>query len=200
MGTHPDRVAVFVDYQNVFGTARQCFASLPPGRTDGQVDPIGLGLLLASRRNRPSVLADVRVYRGLPDSMRDLRTYTASQRQASTWTRSPLVTLVTRPLRYPRRWPAEPAREKGVDVALAVDLVRLAVKGAYDVAVVMSTDTDLVPAVEAVVELGVRVEVAAWRARRANPRLSVGHDKPWCHYLSSEDYDAVHDPTDYGRR
>ncbi|HEX8001698.1 MAG TPA: NYN domain-containing protein [Mycobacteriales bacterium] len=191
-------MAVFLDYQNVFGIARQCFGRRPADRTDGQVDPLALGRLIVSRRPHPSALSEVRVYRGLPDRTRDPRTHGAAQRQMAAWSRSPLVRVVARPLRYPRRWPAEPAQEKGVDVALGIDFVRLAVQGAYDVGVLMSTDTDLVPALEAVLELtGVRVEVAAWRAKRANPRLSVGHDKPWCHHLGRADYDAVHDPTDY---
>lgn len=199
MGTHsPDRLAVFLDYQNAFGTARQCFCTGPYARTDGQVDPVALGRLLAERRRHPSVLSQVRVYRGSPDAGHDERTHGAFHRQFYAWTRDPLVHVVARPLRYPAAWPAVPAQEKGVDVALAVDLVRLAINGEYDVAVVVSTDTDLVPALEAVLDLdGPRVEVAAWRAKRANRRLSVGGDRPWCHFLGRDDYLAVRDPTDY---
>ncbi|MBD3348298.1 MAG: NYN domain-containing protein [Candidatus Eisenbacteria bacterium] len=52
-------------------------------------------------------------------------------------------------------------REKGVDVLLAVDLVRLAAEDAYDVAVVLSGDGDLVPAIKTVQEVYARrVEVA----------------------------------------
>lgn len=51
--------------------------------------------------------------------------------------------------------------EKGVDVYLAVDLVRLAAEDAYDVAIVFSGDADLVPAVETVRQVyKKRVEVA----------------------------------------
>ena len=39
-------------------------------------------------------------------------------------------------------------REKGVDVKLAIDLVIGAVDNLYDVAVVISSDTDLIPAVK----------------------------------------------------
>lgn len=52
-------------------------------------------------------------------------------------------------------------REKGVDVRLAVDVVRLAAQNRYDVAIIISGDGDLVPAVETVKEIyGKRVEVA----------------------------------------
>lgn len=88
--------------------------------------------------------------------------------------------------------------EKGIDVALAVDLVRLAYQGAYDVAVVFSRDTDLIPALEAVAEMRthrIHLEVATWkgagRLRFSNTNL------PWCHMLDHDDYLAVQDTTDY---
>ena len=193
------RVAVFLDYQNVLNGARACFHSRPHSSWDGQVDPLALGRLLVARRPWPSELAEVRVYRGLPDATRDPRTHAAHQRQTSAWTRSGHVRVLARPLRYPRGWPAVRPQEKGVDVALAVDVVRLAVEGAYDVGIVMSTDTDLVPALEAAVALGVHVEVAAWAGPSANRRLSLGGDLPWCHHLRRDDYLATHDPTDYAR-
>lgn len=56
--------------------------------------------------------------------------------------------------------------EKGVDFLLAVDLVRLAAEDRYDVAVVLSGDADLVPAIETVQQLyRKRIEVAIPRVR-----------------------------------
>jgi len=37
------RVAVFLDYQNVYMQARRCFGGGRAGRLDGQVDPLALG-------------------------------------------------------------------------------------------------------------------------------------------------------------
>ncbi len=48
--------------------------------------------------------------------------------------------------------------EKSIDVRLAVDMVRYAAMGYYDVAVLVSGDGDFVPAVEAVKEMGRQVE------------------------------------------
>ena len=48
--------------------------------------------------------------------------------------------MITRSLRYPQGWPTLPAQEKGIDVALAVDFVKLALEGDYDVGVMLSTD------------------------------------------------------------
>lgn len=49
-------------------------------------------------------------------------------------------------------------KEKGVDVKLAVDLVLKAVKNYFDTAILVSSDTDLIPAIAAIHEFGKRVE------------------------------------------
>ena len=67
----------------------------------------------------------------------------------------------------------------------------------FDVAVLMSTDTDLVPALEQVAEAGKTVEVAAWDGNNRNPRLTVHGRQTWCHWLDRRWYDRVCDPTDY---
>jgi len=53
----------------------------------------------------------------------------------------------------------EAKRQKGVDVRMALDMVLLALRGAYDVAVVVSGDADLVEAVEEVKREGKHVEL-----------------------------------------
>ncbi|MCA1708526.1 MAG: hypothetical protein LC808_36700 [Actinobacteria bacterium] len=55
-----------------------------------------------------------------------------SDRQAARWGRNELVHVHRRPLRYPKDWPNTPAVEKGIDVQLAIDVVRLAIQGEYD--------------------------------------------------------------------
>lgn len=200
----PDRVIVFLDYQNVFAGARSSFHLPPHAPTDGQIDPVALGNLLVSRRIRPSRLQQVRIYRGLPDASREPRPYGANDRQTAAWRRNPLVEVLRRPLRYPPDWPATKAKEKGVDVALAIDFVRLAVQGSYDAGVLFSTDTDLVPALEAVMDIrtvGAHVEVAAWTCSgRKMSRLRLPDTNvPWCHYLTEADYRSVADVIDYTR-
>lgn len=49
-------------------------------------------------------------------------------------------------------------REKGVDVQIAIDMVIGAAENAYDTAVIISSDTDLIPAVRYVRSKGKRVE------------------------------------------
>lgn len=53
--------------------------------------------------------------------------------------------------------------EKGVDIALAIDMLSMAVKGVYDTAILVSCDGDFVHAVNAVKDIGRHVEVACFR-------------------------------------
>lgn len=55
--------------------------------------------------------------------------------------------------------------EKGVDSAILVDLLTLAWEGAYDIAILLSSDADLVPGVERVQERGLKVLNATWNSR-----------------------------------
>lgn len=57
--------------------------------------------------------------------------------------------------------------EKGVDVKIATDLVAMAYAGEYDVAILVSGDSDLAPAVREVRRLGRVVENAMPRSRRS---------------------------------
>ncbi|HET9895414.1 MAG TPA: NYN domain-containing protein [Streptosporangiaceae bacterium] len=83
-----------------------------------------------------------------------------------------------------------PPQEKGIDVALAVDLVHLAYRRQYNALVVFSSDTDLLPALELVVSLRLgHVGVACWSG--AKPLRFAGTNRPWCHFLGQNDWEAV---------
>jgi len=70
--------------------------------------------------------------------------------------------VTARPLRYPWDDLASKPEEKGIDVQIALDFVMMAVRGEYGVGVLMSGDTDLLPALEEVIRLGQpTAEVAA---------------------------------------
>lgn len=53
--------------------------------------------------------------------------------------------------------PDKSFHEKGVDVRIAVEMIRFARENAYDVAYLLSSDTDLVPAVEEVQSFGKKI-------------------------------------------
>jgi len=200
----PDRVVVFLDYQNIYRGARDAFHAWDDPPQAGQIDPVRLAELLVRRSPFDRELNEIRIYRGRPDSLKEPVGYGANLRQCSTWERDPRVTVITRTLRYPARWPAEKAEEKGIDVALAVDAVAMAVRGEYEIALIMSTDTDLKPALEAIAALGgnpfPRCEVAAWSSPVGHSRrLSIRNARLWCHWLEEADYRQLADPTDYKR-
>jgi len=197
------RLALFVDYQNTYKGAREAFHSWNDFQTCGQIHPLLLGQQIVSKDAYDNELTAIRVYRGRPDSLKDPRGYSANLRQCMAWeASSPLLKVIWRTLRYPRDWPEEKAEEKGIDVALAIDVVAMAVRKEYDVGVVMSTDTDIKPALEAVVSLGgnpfPRVAVAAWSSPdRHSRRLSIAGRQLWCFWLDENDYQAVADQTNY---
>ena len=127
--------------------------------------------------------------------------YQARTNQVTAW-RANGVTAITRQLQYI----TEPqsrrriAREKGIDVALAVDFVGMAIREEYDIGVVFSADTDLRPALEFVAHEypSLAVEVVAWQSGRDRRRLNFDSPVPtWCHYLDRRDYMTVRDTTDY---
>jgi len=66
------RVTVFIDWQNVYGSARRTFHRPQDPYIDGQVDPLKLATWL-THRNADQALRQVRVYRGLPDSSKHPR-------------------------------------------------------------------------------------------------------------------------------
>ena len=193
-----DRVMVFIDYQNVHFSALSQFHPRGTSPSVGHVNPRRIGELLVARRRRDSELIGVHVYRGSPVATHQPGAAGANDRQASVWSHDELVTVYRRPLSY-RGWPATPPQEKGIDVELAVDFVRMALTGLYDVGIMFSRDTDLLPALETVHDLTpARVEVATW-GRSAGRLQFPGTTRPWCHYVNREAYELVRDHTNYAR-
>ena len=61
--------------------------------------------------------------------------------------------------------------EKGIDVRIATDMVVHAARGNYDVAILVSGNTDFADAVQAVKDFGRNVEVALFGGRNSSRRL-----------------------------
>ena len=114
------------------------------------------------------------------------------------------MTVVARALRHPHDWPRRAPQEKGIDVAHAVDFVMAIARSECDVGILFSSDTDLAPALEAVIALRPgdppACQVAAWAAPDGRPRsLAVRAARIRRHLLTEADYRTVADPTDYTR-
>jgi uncharacterized LabA/DUF88 family protein len=193
------KVFVFIDAQNCYRRARQTFFASPTSFLDGHTDPMKLARLLCTKlppgqKAGDRVLAQVRIHTGRPDATRDPKSYAPELKRNRAWEAAGAI-VMARTLRYPYNWPAQAAEEKGVDVALAVDIVTKAVDGLYDIGILMSNDTDLLPAVEYVQNMpNVRIETAAWFDAVPQGLIVSGI---WAHRLDRADFRAVQDYTDY---
>ncbi len=194
------RVGVFVDWQNCYRTARDAFAFRGSG-IDGNVKPLLLARALASKRPDGSEadLDRVRIYTGRASQVKDPVTYAANRRQFGAWASSDpdCVEVVARTLDYKLGKP----REKGIDVQLAIDLVRTTLfRHEHDVAVLVSADTDLLPALELIVsERGTdAIEVATWQGPNWSPQaLRVSGATIRQVPMDRAFYEKIKDPTDY---
>lgn len=140
------RVITYIDYQNMYKGARDSFGWGNEKGHFGNFRPLPLSRALAGERE----LKQIRVYTGVPHPERDRFGHAITQRRVEAFRRSDpeRVRVFTRTLKYP---PPE-GREKGVDVQLAVDVVRLAIEDEFDVLILCSADTDLLPALEFVTQ------------------------------------------------
>jgi uncharacterized LabA/DUF88 family protein len=142
--THIKRAIIFVDGQNLFYAARKAF-----GYTYPNVDPLKLAQALCVRNAWQ--LVEVRFYTGVPDREDDpiWHHFWAAKKLAMVRAG---VFVYSRPLRYRNKvvklsdgslHSLLVGEEKGIDVRLALDIITLAHKRAYDVAFVLSQDQDL---------------------------------------------------------
>jgi uncharacterized LabA/DUF88 family protein len=196
------RVAVFVDWQNCYRSARDAFGfaiNEAPSK-EGTVKPALLCLALAKTRPEgiTGELVKARIYTGRASQKQDAKTYAANRRQFDAWQRSDeRIEVIARTLDYKLGRP----REKGIDVKLAIDLVRTTLfENEHDVAVVVSADTDLLPALELIAERAApeAVEVATWSGGYWSPNpLQVAGRRIKQHRMSGEFYEKIADDRDY---
>jgi uncharacterized LabA/DUF88 family protein len=199
------RVVLFVDLDNLYFKARdafpQCKDSSLPDHVFGQFDPVALGHLICDRAPAGTVwdLHQVRVYTGMPSRTKESQAHRARQSQCNAWTKRGAVVLY-RSLQYLSDWPKSKPRQKGVDVALALDYVMFAVEKYYDVGVLASMDTDMLPALKYVHERcgdHCTAQVAAWRSPTFRGRLSLPGRGVWCHQIEEIEFRRVMDLRDY---
>jgi NYN domain len=129
------RLAVFLDYQNVHLTAHGLYGRPGAPVETSLVHPLRIAERIVAKRRIASNVVSVRVVRGRPNPEHHPIPAAANDAQTAAWERDRRVRVFRRPLNY-RGWPEHPPREKGVDVALAVDLIESALLGQYDAAVV----------------------------------------------------------------
>lgn len=192
---------MFIDWQNCYGWARRAFHEEGDHSWCGQVRPLAFAQMLADKGPGERVVTHIGMYRGRPDPRKDAKTYAAHMRHCSAWEREcgDVLNLRTRALRYPHDWPRGALRpeEKGIDVQFAIDAMLAAVRKEFDVAILATVDSDLLPVAEGLVILheqgGPEVEVIGWGG--VSVKLEVPNVP--VRWIGQLDYKTVRDNTDY---
>lgn len=138
------RAVAFIDGQNLFHAAKKAFGHQRPC-----FDPVALSHQVC--RQSCWTLDQVRFYTGVPDALENPKWNTYWNRKLLRLSRQGVFTY-SRPLRY--REKSVPligggslvhrvGEEKGIDVRIAIDIIRLAHRQAYDVGIIFSQDQDL---------------------------------------------------------
>lgn len=189
-----DRVAVFLDYENVHRTGHQLFASLGQQKYSTVVDPMKVSERLVAKRKFASEVSAVHVFRGRPVPAFQPKPASANDIQATAWSMDERVSVVRRDLKYDKDGDNVTAREKGIDVALAIALVDGSLHEDFDVAIVFSCDTDLLPAIElAYHKTKPNIELACWSTAKPlwfaeGLQMSPPRRFPYCHFLNEQDF------------
>ncbi|MCY3880143.1 MAG: NYN domain-containing protein [Rhodobacteraceae bacterium] len=126
------RAVSFIDGQNLFRHAKDAFGHHHPN-----YDPVKLTEAVCNANNWDCI--SVRFYTGVPESNRSAMWHGYWVRRLNAM-RNAGVAVTSRPLRYSDN--GKP-REKGIDLRLGLDVVRMARKNEFDVAVIFSQDQDL---------------------------------------------------------
>jgi uncharacterized LabA/DUF88 family protein len=153
MTSQPDpcRAIVFIDGQNLSKAAERAFGHKHP-----RFDPLRLGHFIC--RQHGWMPMQISFYSGIPPIDKNPFWHSFWSRRKTSMMRQGIV-CKTRQVNYraytlelpdKTRHPTTIAEEKGIDVWIAVDLISLAYRNEYDVAVVFSQDQDLCPAIDEV--------------------------------------------------
>ena len=195
----------FFDGQNLYQHAKDAFGHYHPN-----YDPLKLhAAVCAAHGIEPNL---VRFYTGTPDPRR-------SPMWAGYWNNRIIalkrvgVHVTTRKIRYREEKVVTPSgdekvvvtpQEKGVDVRLALDLVKFARKRNFDVAVLFSQDQDLAEVVDEVKEIaadqGRRIGICCPFPSGPNATSRRGVDRTGWFRMDEAFYNACLDPKDYRPR
>lgn len=210
MPARPDplRVMLFVDGQNLYGSCLRHFGH-------GYCHPH----LLAQELLLGRELAAIRFYSGIHNPRVNPSANAALNRRLAVMKKHGIWTF-TQPLKYSEQQVIDPnvaicehgfckvetvrkGREKGIDLRIGLDMLRLARQGHYDVAVLVTQDTDLNQAVDELMLL--RDELGLWLAcetaypynpASGHPNFRLRSCRRW-HIIDQAMCDRIRDDTDY---
>jgi uncharacterized LabA/DUF88 family protein len=156
----PSRLAIFIDGSNLYHSLEEnC------GRFDVDFRAF------AQKLSRDQTLLRVYYYNVLRDQNRNPQAYQDQQKFLTALDNTPY--LEVRLGRSKMR--GDTAVEKGVDIMIATDMLRLAWEDRYDIAILVSGDGDFAYAVQTVKDTGKQVIVAAFTSN-LSPELSAVAD------------------------
>lgn len=202
-------VKMIIDYQNIHLTGHGVFVPNGIPKHESLVHPLhfasqwltvrqhvmNLQAMEHGGEREALELKSVVVYRGNPSNRENPKAYQRNQAQRSEWTRDPRVRVEYRTLRYSWENGYRRPQEKGVDVMVALDVVRSADRHEADIVVLASHDTDMEPALETALEnTDVRIETAGWVGCRV---LRVPGQRIWHTALNGGHFVASRDRRDY---
>jgi hypothetical protein len=187
------RVVAFFDCQNLFKAVKHIW-----GYSFPNFDPVKLAQVMTEKHKYEHwKLEGIRLYSGIHDKKRNPEWYSFWTRKlANHKNKDTRVSYFTSPLRYSEDIP----REKGVDIRIALDLVRMARKNEYDVALLFSQDNDFAEVAQEIRDIA--NEYSRWiKIASAYPcdlrSNTHGVDRTDWVPISREEYDACIDPLDY---
>lgn len=190
------RTTVFVDGQNLFRLALDSWGKPRTSETFRYSWPSYDVVKLAAALVRcvPNrTLTEIRFYTGVPSGR-------SNQRWIKFW-RNKLVKLRHQGVHTFRGIVDRYGNEKGVDVCLAIDLVHAAHEQSFDVAIIVSQDSDFEPAVDLVKEVagtqGRKVIIESAFPAMKEPRRNRGINGTKWGPIDKSMYDSCFDPEDY---
>ena len=204
MPVEPDikRTVAFFDGQNLFHHARDAF---------GHSHPNYCPLRLATRicRDRGFHLHEIRFYTGIPTQHDDPFWNAFWSAKLLAMSRMNIETF-SRPLRYRKKtieisptveFETEVGEEKGVDVRIALDIIRMVRKGQLDVALLFSQDQDFSEVADEIRDIAkeqgrwIKMASAYPSSRSASNKRGV-NKTDWIP-IDRATYDSCLDPRDY---
>lgn len=196
------RTVAFFDGQNLYHHARAAFGYSYPNYS-------ALALASLICRNKGFHLHQIRFYTGIPTQHADPLWNAFWSAKLRTMSRMGIKTF-SRPLRYRQKtiklsqgieYSFPVAEEKGVDVRIALDVVRMARKRELDVALLFSQDQDFSEVADEIREIAeeqrrwIKIACAFPSSRSSSNKLGI-QKTDWIP-IDRATYDACLDPHDY---
>jgi uncharacterized LabA/DUF88 family protein len=191
----------FVDGQNLFHCVKEAFGCVYPN-----YDVKALAQTVCASKGWQ--LTETRFYTGVPDPADDPFWNYFWAGKLLTMSRQRGVKVYSRSLRYRNKVISLPngqtftiriGEEKGVDVRLAIDVIRMAQKDLYDVALIFSQDQDLSEVAEEIREMaqeqGRWIKIVSAYPDSSKNRRGI-NKTDWVSFDQAT-YDKCLDPRDY---